>query len=97
TVSQRAPGGAAASREAAGAGDPGPRRHVEALLRAHEQSGGLLDTPLRDLTPPTEPAAASGGDGTPARPMPEGPGSRIGPYSLIRTVGVGGMGAVFLS
>jgi hypothetical protein len=29
--------------------------------------------------------------------MTEGPGSRIGPYSLIREVGAGGMGVVFLA
>ncbi len=32
-----------------------------------------------------------------ATPQPEGPGSRIGPYELVRQLGEGGFGAVFLA
>jgi serine/threonine protein kinase len=96
-LSKTAPAERSVYLDAACAGDPELRRRVEALLRAHEQSGGLLDTPLRDSTPPTEPTVASGGDGPSARPTTEGPRSRIGPYRLIRKVGAGGMGAVFLA
>src|SRR5262245_7377770 len=94
-LEKTAPAERAAYLEAACGGDADLRGRVEALLRAHERTSGLLDTPLRDPTLPTE--AASGGDGVSARPMTEGPGTRIGPYNLSRKVGEGGMGAVFLA
>ena len=34
---------------------------------------------------------------TTARPIAEGPGSRIGPYKLLQEIGQGGMGAVFMA
>src|SRR3954463_8343990 len=94
-LEQTSPAGRAAYLEAACAGDPELRRRIEALLRAHERSGDLLDPPLRDPGPRTE--TADGPD--PAvldRPIAEGPGTRIGPYHLTRKVGEGGMGVVFL-
>jgi serine/threonine protein kinase len=86
--------------DAACADDPELRRRIEALLRSHEQAGGLLDRPpVPEPSPQTEPSRnAPSGCGPPsAWPSTEGPGSRIGPYSLIRKVGEGGMGVVFLA
>jgi hypothetical protein len=48
-----APAERAAYLEAACGGDDGLRRRVEALLRAHEQSGDLLDPPVHDAEPRT--------------------------------------------
>jgi serine/threonine protein kinase len=49
--------------------------------------------------PPTMPAstAGSGGPGVGAPPVRSPPGSRIGPYEIIRPLGRGGMGQVHLA
>ena len=80
---------------------PRLRRRVEALLRAHEQSDDLLDPPEAGMATSThhEAALAAGlvAEATSPRPITEGPGARIGPYKLLRSIGEGGMGVVFLA
>jgi serine/threonine protein kinase len=67
-------------------GDQELRQRVEALLRAHDASGGFLDKP------PVSPIS------TVDEPRPtEEPGMRIGPYKLLQQLGEGGMGIVFLA
>src|SRR5689334_14202748 len=83
------PADRAAYLDATCAGDPGLRRRVEALLRAHEQSDGRLDRPRPDPGPMT--GLVAGADL--GRRIAEGPGTRIGPYRLLQPVGEGGMGA----
>jgi serine/threonine protein kinase/lipopolysaccharide biosynthesis regulator YciM len=87
---------AAYLQEACGSNDE-LRLRVEALLRAHERSGDLLDPPTPGARPtvPTDLDSAAG----PASPgaLFEGPGTRIGPYKLVRAMGEGGMGIVFLA
>jgi serine/threonine protein kinase/tetratricopeptide (TPR) repeat protein len=91
----------AAYVEGACAGDPELRRRVEALLRAHDQSGDLLDPPVQGAGPSTHHATAPVSSPTAhrssTRPIVEGPGTRIGPYRLLRSIGEGGMGVVFLA
>ena len=65
------------------AGDVALRAEVEALLEAHEMTDGILD---RHGPPPV----AGGG---PAAPEDR----RIGPYRVIRELGRGGMGVVYLA
>jgi serine/threonine protein kinase len=64
------------------AGNEPLRRRVEALLRAHAEPDAILDPP------------ASTVDDT---PIPEQPGSRIGPYKLLQKLGEGGMGTVYMA
>jgi eukaryotic-like serine/threonine-protein kinase len=88
-----APADRASFLDAACAHDPDVRSDVEALLRAHETSAAFFDAPAvafaapllhaADLMPPL-----LGGTGLP---------SRVGPFRLVREIGRGGMGAVFLA
>src|SRR5262245_66530172 len=65
--------------------DAGLRRRLEALLQAHDNPGSFLGQP-----------AANPGATAPAGP-PGVPAGRVGPYKLLRLIGEGGMGAVWLA
>ena len=62
----------------------GRNQRNAALLRAHDQSGDLLDAP--DATSPMT-----------CRSITEKAGTQIGPYKLLKPIGQGGMGAVYLA
>ncbi|HEX6104534.1 MAG TPA: protein kinase, partial [Gemmatimonadales bacterium] len=69
--------------EGACAGDTGLRAEVERLLAAHDRAGGFIQIPAVQL---------SGFD-----PGASMEGRRIGPYQVVRELGRGGMGAVYLA
>jgi serine/threonine protein kinase/Flp pilus assembly protein TadD len=76
----------AAYLEGACGDDHALRSRIQALLAAHDGSGGVLDAP------------PSGLGGTAAHHAPaEGPCTRIGPYKLFQELGEGGMGTVFMA
>jgi serine/threonine protein kinase len=75
----------AAFLERACAGDEPLRRRVEALLRSHEDSSGVLDRTIRH---------------GPTSSAPEGSekvGDRIGRYKLLQRIGEGGCGVVYMA
>jgi serine/threonine protein kinase/tetratricopeptide (TPR) repeat protein len=67
-------------------GDDLLRARVAALLRAHQQAGSFL------AAPPVGSSATLEAPGP-----PEGPGTVIGPYKLLQTIGEGGMGTVYMA
>jgi hypothetical protein len=80
--------GRAAFLERACGGDAELRGEVEALLAAHARVGGVLDGPALDLL--ADAALTSIGEELAA-------GQRVGPYEVVRRLGAGGMGEVYLA
>jgi serine/threonine protein kinase len=72
--------------ETACADDAELRRHVDSLLAAHDDAGDFLAEPTR--VGEAAIAEISGG---------EAPGTRLGPYRLVRLLGEGGFGSVYVA
>ncbi len=75
--------------------DLGLRRHVEALLKVHDEPDSLLDQERinAQLGVDDDSAATAALD---QRPL-ERPGTQIGPYKLLQEIGEGGMGVVYMA
>jgi eukaryotic-like serine/threonine-protein kinase len=68
-------------------GDDALRRKVESLISSHENAGSLLDAP----------AYERGAELLAGEHQAELPGSKLGRYRIVRLVGAGGMGEVYLA
>ena len=66
--------------------DPLLRDSVEELLRAHDQAGSFLNTPVVDLDATVESSSAT-----------ETPGTKIGRYKILQLIGEGGFGSVYMA
>ena len=80
-----------AALRAACEGDDGLRDDVKRLLRSHARADGPLDAPPTvegEHDPETEGELVAGAEAIPAR---------IGPYRVLRALGQGGMGTVYLA
>jgi len=68
--------------------DAALRQRVDALLHAHQQAGGFLDTAQSGSAPNTVVLNL---------PPSEKPGDRIGRYRLLQQIGEGGCGVVYMA
>ena len=68
-------------------GDPRARATIEALLRADRDAAGVLETPV----------ITGGWEKWFDEEEEAGGGHRIGPWRVVREIGRGGMGAVYLA
>jgi serine/threonine protein kinase/tetratricopeptide (TPR) repeat protein len=69
------------------AGDPSLREEVEALLTSDEKAKDFIETPAIEMA--AKSFASGGADAMEGR--------RIGPYKIVREIGHGGMGVVYLA
>ena len=68
------------------AGDEELCREVLSLLESHEEAGKFLESPVVDVNSVVEPEVVEG----------DLAGTRLGAYRLVREIGRGGMGTVYL-
>jgi serine/threonine protein kinase len=71
------------------AGDSGLRQRVEALLKAHEEAGGFMETQPADHNLRKTILVTV--------PLTEKPGDKIGRYKLLQQIGEGGCGVVYMA
>ena len=79
------------------AGNSKLRHEIDALLAAHEAAGSFIELPALAENPASFLTDATETDELATAPLPSIIGRRIGPWQIVREVGRGGMGVVFLA
>jgi eukaryotic-like serine/threonine-protein kinase len=82
--------------ERACAGDAELRRRVEELVENHFHAGSFLERPAVGQVATASLDTPAAGP-PPCRESPEAPGDVIGPFKLLKLIGEGGMGTVYLA
>src|SRR5437773_12423587 len=85
---QREPAARPAYLDEACAGDEGLRKEIEALLVAHHKAGSFIESPALEVE------AQSLADAQTESVLV---GQTVGHYTIISSIGIGGMGAVYLA
>jgi eukaryotic-like serine/threonine-protein kinase len=93
----RSAGGRGAFLDEACAGDAELRQRVDKLLHAHDRRDSLPEGSADSGATAGPPPDEEGASGTAGFATPEAPGTVVGPYRLLRPIGGGGMGAVWLA
>ncbi len=75
-------------------GDEELRREVSSLLDSHDETGEFLESPVVSVKSMLDLDGPSAPPGEAEDPLI---GTRVGAYQLVRTIGRGGMGAVYLA
>src|SRR5262245_48128577 len=78
--------------------DPTLRKEVEELIGSYQEAGGFLEVPVFIADDSQQSASGVPGANIPgeaSNPLAVLPGTQLGPYTIERFLGAGGMGRVF--
>jgi serine/threonine protein kinase len=77
--------------------DAALRTEIEALLRAHDGAAQFMASPTVGSLVEEAPTSHASAPPMASAVIREGPGTRIGPYKILQSIGEGGFGSVFMA